>query len=94
MSQVALTARASTTRPRSKSRSGATWGSPTTYVIATVLIAVCVAPVLYIIIGGFRTNSEITVDPSGLPVSWNPQNYVDVLTSGLFWYAMYPSEAR
>ena len=61
------------------------WGSPTVYFIALVVIALMLGPVLYIIIGGFRTNSEITVDPSGLPVSWNPQNYVDVLTSGMFW---------
>ena len=61
------------------------WGSPTVYFIALLVIAVMLGPVLYIIIGGFRSNSEITVDPSGLPVSWNPQNYVEVLTSGLFW---------
>ena len=61
------------------------WGSPTVYFIALVVIAVMLGPVLYIIIGGFRTNSEITVDPSGMPVSWNPQNYVDVLTSAVFW---------
>jgi raffinose/stachyose/melibiose transport system permease protein len=61
------------------------WGSPTVYFIALVVIALMLGPVLYIIIGGFRTNSEITVDPSGMPVSWNPQNYVDVLTSPMFW---------
>jgi raffinose/stachyose/melibiose transport system permease protein len=61
------------------------WGSPTVYFIALVIIALMLGPVLYIIIGGFRTNSEITVDPSGLPTSWNPANYIDVLTSGLFW---------
>lgn len=61
------------------------WGSPAVYFIALVIIALMLGPVLYIIIGGFRTNSEITVDPSGMPVSWNPQNYIDVLTSGLFW---------
>ena len=61
------------------------WGGPAVYFITLVVIALMLGPVLYIIIGGFRTNSEITVDPSGLPVNWNPQNYVDVLTSGLFW---------
>ena len=55
------------------------------YFVALVVIALMLGPVLYIIIGGFRTNSQITVDPSGLPVSWNPQNYVDVLTGGVFW---------
>lgn len=61
------------------------WGSPAVYFIALLVIALMLGPVLYIIIGGFRTNSEITIDPSGLPVDWNPQNYIDVLTSGLFW---------
>ena len=86
MSQVALTSRSSTRRGRPRKRtSGATWGSPGTYLIATVLIAICIAPVLYIIIGGFRTNSQITVDPSGWPNPWVLKNYADVLVSGLFW---------
>ncbi len=86
MSQVALTAsnRRSSARKRA-SKSGATWGSPGTYLIATILIAICIAPVLYIIIGGFRTNSQITVDPSGFPNPWVLKNYADVLSSPLFW---------
>ncbi|HEY3410536.1 MAG TPA: carbohydrate ABC transporter permease [Propionicimonas sp.] len=86
MSQVALTGRATTSRRRSKtSKSGASWGSPVTYLVATVLISVCVAPVLYIIIGGFRSNSQITVNPSGWPDPWVLTNYTSVLTSSLFW---------
>lgn len=86
MSQVALTAsnRRSSARKRA-SKSGATWGSPGTYLIATILIAICIAPVLYIIIGGFRTNSQITVDPSGFPNPWVLKNYADVLASQMFW---------
>jgi len=84
-----MSTRAITTRETSAGRrrdvNKLPWGSPTVYFIALVVIALMLGPVLYIIIGGFRTNSEITVDPSGLPVSWNPQNYVDVLTSGVFW---------
>lgn len=64
------------------------WGSPVTYLIAVVLIAACLGPVLYIVIGGFRTNSQITVDPSGLPSPWVFTNYADVLTSSDFWVAM------
>ncbi len=86
MSQVALTGRATTSRRRSTtSKSGASWGSPTTYLVATVLISVCIAPVLYIIIGGFRSNSQITVNPSGWPDPWVLTNYTSVLTSSLFW---------
>jgi len=85
MSQVALTASSRRSGRKRASKSGATWGSPGTYLIATILIAICIAPVLYIIIGGFRTNSQITVDPSGLPNPWVLKNYADVLASQLFW---------
>ncbi|WP_296137314.1 carbohydrate ABC transporter permease [uncultured Tessaracoccus sp.] len=50
-----------------------------------MLIAICVTPVLYIIMGGFRSNSQITQDPSGWPDPWVITNYTDVLTSETFW---------
>ena len=71
-------------RPRRRPAGGPT--SPVPYLVAVVLIGLMLAPVAYIIIGGFRTNAEITTDPSGLPASWNPVNYLDVLTGGLFWH--------
>jgi len=43
------------------------------------------APVVYIILGGFRTNAQITVDPAGFPGPWNLGNYADVLTGETFW---------
>ncbi|MDM4762501.1 carbohydrate ABC transporter permease [Galbitalea sp. SE-J8] len=64
---------------------GVAWGNPVTYFIALLLVAVCLAPVAYIVLGGFRTNSQITADPSGLPSPWQIGNYIDVLTSITFW---------
>lgn len=64
------------------------WGSPGVYLIAIVLITICITPVLYIVIGGFRTNAQITMDPSGFPAPWEVANYGDVLTSSEFWSAM------
>jgi len=61
------------------------WGSPTTYFIALVLIAVTLAPVAYIVLGGFRTNSQITTSPSGLPSPWVGRNYTSVLQNSVFW---------
>lgn len=72
-------------RPR---RQRQAWGNPWTYLLATILIAVCIGPVLYIIIGGFRTNAQITEDPSGFPAPWVFSNYGDVLVSSEFWVAM------
>jgi len=53
--------------------------------VALLLIGLMLAPVAFIILGGFRSNAEITVDPAGLPTRWNWENYVDVLASGTFW---------
>ncbi|WP_433789284.1 carbohydrate ABC transporter permease [Actinoplanes sp. CA-252034] len=60
-------------------------GNPVVYVAALALIGVMLGPVVYIIIGGFRTNSQITVDPAGLPDPWQFGNYADVLTGDTFW---------
>ncbi len=79
---------ATTPRPRSnKSKNKARIGraGPMTYVIAYAFVGICIAPVLYIIIGGFRTNAQITSDPSGFPSPWQIGNYVDVLSSSMFW---------
>ncbi len=56
-----------------------------TYVIAFALVGICIGSVLYIIIGGFRTNAEITTDPSGFPSTWQLINYAEVLQSSIFW---------
>ncbi|CAN5402426.1 carbohydrate ABC transporter permease [soil metagenome] len=58
---------------------------PVIYFIALVIVAVMLVPVAYVIIGGFRTNSEITVDPAGLPSTWNLSHYGEVLASEVFW---------
>jgi raffinose/stachyose/melibiose transport system permease protein len=82
-----------TNRPLQKLRGerSVAWGSPATYLAAVVLVAVCIGPVLYIIVGGFRTNSQITVDPSGLPSPWVADNYLLVLQSPIFWQQVWNS---
>lgn len=61
------------------------WGHPIVYILSFILVLICVVPVLYIILGGFRTNSQITRDPAGLPNPWNFQNYINVVLSNTFW---------
>jgi len=61
------------------------WGSPTAYFISLLLIGVMMTPVVYIILGGFRTNSQITVDPAGFPHPWHLGNYIDILKGTVFW---------
>jgi len=72
---------------RPRAARGRRWAGagPSVYFIALLLIGVMLAPVVYIIIGGFRTNSQITVDPAGWPNPWQFNNYLDVLRGGVFW---------
>src|SRR5690242_1440469 len=60
-------------------------GNLAVYAAALMLIGLMLGPVLYIIIGGFRTNSQITVDPAGWPDPWESRNYTGVLSSSTFW---------
>ena len=55
------------------------------YLVAVLLIGLMLAPVVYIVLGGFRTNSQITVDPSGFPSPWEMGNYVGVILGDIFW---------
>lgn len=72
-------------RRKAATSKGIRWGNPVIYFVALLFVGVMVSPVLYIVIGGFRTNSQITVDPAGWPRPWVVQNYVDVLKNGVFW---------
>ena len=50
-------ARGNTHDPYALRKSSQTpWGHPIVYVLSLVLVLICVTPVVYIIIGGFRTN--------------------------------------
>ncbi|AEE44236.1 carbohydrate ABC transporter permease [Cellulomonas fimi] len=61
------------------------WGSPPVYGFAALLVVAMLAPVAFIVVGGFRTNAQITSDPSALPDPWLLDNYVGVLTGSVFW---------
>ncbi|WP_065571632.1 carbohydrate ABC transporter permease [Microbacterium oleivorans] len=80
-----VTAPPAKTRARRAPKPTLPWGSPVVYFVALAVIALMLGPVIYIIIGGFRSNSAITVDPAGFPDPWNVDNYVGVITSGQFW---------
>ena len=72
-------------RPAKRSDKPQKWGNPGIYFIALLFISVSVGPLLYIVLGGFRTNSQITVSPAGLPNPWVFSNYIGVLKSVTFW---------
>lgn len=82
---VARPSKGRPTKPRSKGSSPLTGGNTLVYVVAVIVIALMLVPIAYILIGGFRTNSQITLNPAGFPDPWNVGNYLNVLTGGTFW---------
>lgn len=54
-------------------------------VVAVGAIALTVGPILYLILGGFRSQQQLTEDPAALPDPWVFSNYSGILSSGLFW---------
>ncbi len=60
-------------------------GNLSVYFLALLLIGAMLAPVGYIILGGFRTNAQITTDPAGWPDPWNVDNYLAVIGGEVFW---------
>ncbi|WP_350258140.1 carbohydrate ABC transporter permease [Scrofimicrobium sp. R131] len=64
------------------------WPNFGVYALALIIVSAVIAPVLYLVVGGFRTNSQITVDPAGWPNPWQVENYRAVLSSGTFWVQM------
>jgi raffinose/stachyose/melibiose transport system permease protein len=60
-------------------------GGPLVYLIALVVVAITVGPVLYGALGGFRSNAQLANDPAALPDPWVFSNYTGVLTNPDFW---------
>jgi raffinose/stachyose/melibiose transport system permease protein len=59
--------------------------SITLHAICVVIGAAIVVPILFGLLGGFKDNGQLSVNPFGLPSPWVPQNYTDVLVSSTFW---------
>jgi raffinose/stachyose/melibiose transport system permease protein len=61
------------------------WTSPLVYVLALAIAGITIAPIVYVILGGFRTTGQIANDPIALPDPWVPENYSSAATTGTFW---------
>jgi raffinose/stachyose/melibiose transport system permease protein len=71
--------------PVGRAGRGFDWGQPFVYLVALVIAAVAVGPVLYVFIGGFRTTADLNADPAGLPDPWTLENWAAVLGAPRFW---------
>jgi raffinose/stachyose/melibiose transport system permease protein len=77
--------------PRRPAGRGFDWGQPVVYLVALVVAAIAIGPVLYVFIGGFRTTADLNADPAGLPDPWTLQNWVTVLGAPRFWGNVFAS---
>src|SRR5690348_10026523 len=59
--------------------------SPLTYALALVVAGLSIGPVVYAILGGFRTTGDLVANPAGLPRHWSFGNYTRVLKNPDFW---------
>jgi len=66
-------------------------GTPFAYLAAIVVIGITVVPLLFVVIGGFRTNAQINDAPAGLPHPLVWSNYAEVLTDPRFWQFLWNS---
>jgi raffinose/stachyose/melibiose transport system permease protein len=64
---------------------------PIAYLFALVITGITVVPLLYVIIGGFRSTADLNNSPVGWPSPWNWNNYTGVLSSGVFWRMVFNS---
>jgi len=67
------------------------WGQTFVYLVALVVAAVAVGPVVYVFLGGFRTTADLNANPAGLPDPFTLQNWVTVLGSPRFWGNVFAS---
>jgi len=83
---TAAAAPGATTDPRgAPRRRPVRWSGPLVYALALAVVAVTAVPVVYVILGGFRSNGQLAAHPVGWPSPWITDNYVRVLTSSAFW---------
>src|ERR1700689_489611 len=66
-----------------------TWLSlPASYLVALLVLAITIAPMLYMVVGGFSTTAQLNANPNAPPHPWVWSNYAAIPPSSLFWEAV------
>ncbi|WP_329494167.1 carbohydrate ABC transporter permease [Kitasatospora herbaricolor] len=83
------------TAPRRASAPGRHLGTPLStaarYLAALAVVGVTAVPLLFVVLGGFRTNAQINAHPTGWPHPWVFSNYTRILGSSSFWRFLFNS---
>jgi raffinose/stachyose/melibiose transport system permease protein len=61
------------------------------YTVGVLVALAFLVPVIYVLLGGFRTTGQLAADPAGLPDPWVTSNYTGLLTSTAFWRQIWNS---
>jgi raffinose/stachyose/melibiose transport system permease protein len=61
---------------------------PVSYLIILLVLAITIAPMLYMIVGGFSSTAQLNANPNALPHPWVWSNYAAIATSSIFWQAV------
>ena len=86
MSTAASTIKPGMKTKKSQSKYG---GNVLVYALSLAVVALTLGPVLYGVLGGFRTNAQLAPAPAALPEPWVLSNYTGVLNNPDFWrYAL------
>ncbi|MDR1825094.1 MAG: carbohydrate ABC transporter permease [Bifidobacteriaceae bacterium] len=72
-------------RPAPRKNKRYSGGSAVVYLCSVVLIALCMGPVLYIMVGGLKSNSEFTTAPAAFPSNPRWYQYGEVFQNPDFW---------
>ncbi|MHA6513039.1 carbohydrate ABC transporter permease [Tessaracoccus sp. Z1128] len=59
--------------------------NPLVYLVALIVAGFSIGPVLYSVLGGFRSNAQLAESPAGFPDPWVWGNYLGVLSNSSFW---------
>ena len=74
---------------KTKKSQGQYGGNVLVYALSLAVVALTLGPVLYGVLGGFRTNAQLAQAPAALPEPWVLSNYTGVLNNPEFWrYAL------
>jgi raffinose/stachyose/melibiose transport system permease protein len=65
--------------------------SPILHLISIIVGALIIVPVAFGVLGGFKDNGQLSINPIGLPDPWHPEKYIDILVSGTFWRQLWNS---
>jgi raffinose/stachyose/melibiose transport system permease protein len=75
----------SATRRERRRRDTFSGGTPLVWVLAFVVVGLSLGPVLFGVLGGFRSNAQLAANPAGLPDPWVFDNYREAITNPDFW---------